>query len=61
MIIGYLNRKLGFKEFKKLEIGTPVYEQGVVYYVWQEHESGTYCEMVRYYKESLTPAINFQT
>jgi hypothetical protein len=57
MLIGYLNRRLGFKEFKPIQSGSPVFEQGGVYYVWQEHESGTYSEMVRYYPYSLASAI----
>lgn len=59
MIIGHLNRELGFNGFKTMEIGTPVYENGGIYYLWQEANGGLYCEMVRYYKDNLKTSINF--
>ena len=59
MLIGYLNRKLGFNGFRTIEVGTRVFEHGGIYYLWQEANNGTYFEMVRYYKESLKEHVNF--
>jgi hypothetical protein len=59
ILIGYLNRKFGYNGFKKNEIGTPVYSFKDVYYFEIIPLNGNKNINQKFYKESLSPAINF--
>lgn len=58
-MVGTLNKALGLVGFKRVEIGTPVFETSDRYFVVMEKLDGTSSLDVMYYKNTLAPAINF--
>ena len=60
-MVGTLNRTIGINGFKTLEIGTPVFDVGDKYVLIFESLGHEQSFEVRYYKDSLKEAIDFDS
>jgi hypothetical protein len=58
-MIGSLNKVVGLNGFKKAEIGTPVFDTGDRYMIMLESLNGKISVEVTYYKETLSPSVDF--
>lgn len=59
-LIGTLTKAQGINGFKKCDIGSPVFELGDRYIIVMETLDGKSSSNIPYYKETLTPVINFE-
>lgn len=59
ILIGHLNKILGYNGFNKIEIGTPVYSFKDRYYFEMTPINGGKTVIQKFYKETLEPFINF--
>ena len=57
--IGTLNKPTGLNGFKRAEIGTPVFDDGIRYFIMLESLDGKRNLELTYYKESLKSSIDF--
>lgn len=58
-MIGTLNKVIGINGFKKAEIGSPIWDSGDRYFIMLENIEGTRSLEVAYYKDTLSPFIDF--
>ena len=59
ILIGKLNKDFGYKGFKPIEIGTDVFLFKDRYYFEMIPLNGGKTVIQKFYKETLTPCINF--
>ena len=59
ILIGHLNKILGYNGFNKIEIGTPVYSFKDRYYFEMTPINGGKVVIQKFYKDTLTPCIDF--
>lgn len=59
ILIGHLNKADGRNGYKPIPIGTPVYEEAGTYHFDMELESTGAIHKLKFYKESLSPIIDF--
>ena len=59
-MIGRLNKPQGINGFKVAEIGTPVFDNGVKYFIMLESLDAKRNLEVGYYKESLKSSIDYE-
>lgn len=58
ILIGHLNIEMGYNNYKKIEIGTPIYLFGGQYIITVEPINGSKSETFKYSIESLKQYIN---
>lgn len=59
VLVGTLNSAQGIVGFKVAEIGHPIFEFRDKYIIYLERNDGKLTVEVPYYKESLSPKINY--
>jgi len=59
ILIGHLNKVFGYNGFKELGIGTEVFETKDRYFFKMIHLNGNVPVVQKFYKETLSPCINF--
>lgn len=58
VIVGYLNRKMGYGGFYPMEIGTPIYMQDGRYYIEEISIKDNSIHKVYYYYKDIVDVIN---